>query len=336
MHDIPNPRLEPVEIARIALYRIARDKLPPTPESYAREYRRAAGLAADDSAMAQPWAPAPQTLEMVRAIVQIVSEVTAGLAVGVDQFDADSKRALARIDQIRDADELAHLLRTVTASAMSLNQVIDASSKELRETRQRLEQVSVELERTRAQARTDPLTGFGNRRAMVELVTREIARSRRTKEPFSLAVMDLDRFKRVNDEHGHEVGDRALIHVASLAKATLRATDEICRYGGEEFVVTLPGANSEGAYFVVDRMRRLVASTPLVIRCAALTLRFSAGVAQLAPGESQESLLQRADAALYAAKRAGRNRVRVADEPTQDACSDDGSPIAPRMSAANG
>lgn len=316
MHSERRPALEPVEIARMTLQQMAQSQLPPTPENYAREYRRTAGLPTDDAAMAHPWAPAPETVDMVRAIVRVVTELTTGLAVGIDQFDLDSKRVLASVDQVSDSDELAQLLRTLTASAMSLKQVVDASNKELSDTRARLRQVSAELQRARTLARTDPLTGFGNRRAMSELVTREIARSRRTKEPFSLALIDIDHFKKVNDEHGHEVGDQALVHVANIAKSTLRATDEICRYGGEEFLVTLPGANDQGAHFVIDRMRNLVQGTPLALQRGKLALSFSAGVAQLAPAESLDSLLQRADAALYEAKNAGRNRVHVARNPS--------------------
>lgn len=312
MGNEARPPREPVDVARITLQRMAQEHVPPTPEHYAREYRRTAGLPIDDVAMARTWAPAPETMDMVLAIVRVVTELTAGLAVGIDQFDVDSKRVLASVNEVSDADELAHLLQTLTASAISLKQVVDASNRELGETRARLEQVSAELHRTKTLARTDPLTGFGNRRAMVELVTREIARSHRTKEPFSLAMIDIDHFKKVNDEHGHEVGDQALVHVASIAKSTLRATDEICRYGGEEFLVTLPGATDQGAHFVLDRMRNLLQSTPLVLQSAKISLRFSAGVAQLAPEENLDSLLHRADTALYDAKRAGRNRVHIA------------------------
>lgn len=305
---------KPIDIARVALHKMAERGIAPTPENYVREYRVAAGLP-DAEANAVPFPPAdPRTVELVRAIVELVTEVTAGLSVGVERFDVDSQLALARIDQIQDADEMALLLRTVMASALSLKQVVDASNRQLVETRQRLEAVSSELQRTQELARTDPLTGFGNRRAMEELVRREIARSRRTAEPFSLAIFDIDHFKRVNDQFGHDVGDQALIHVANVVKASIREADEICRYGGEEFVVTLPGAGAQGAHFVMDRMRTRLENTPLITGEHRITLRFSAGVAQLSSGESFEILLHRVDAALYEAKNTGRNRVVAAGD----------------------
>lgn len=303
---------EPVEIARITLRRMAEQGLAPTPENYVREYRRTAGLPPDGPGASQPWTFDRDAVAMVRGIVQVVAELTAGLAVDIEQFDVESKRALAQIDHIRDADELAQLLRTVTASAISMKQVIDTSHRELSETRRRLDEARAELDRAQELARTDSLTGLGNRRALSELVGREVARSRRTGEPLSVCLIDIDHFKQINDQYGHEVGDKALAHVAMVTKSALRATDEICRYGGEEFVVTLPGATDKGAHFVLDRIRTLVENTPLPLPNRKVTLRFSAGVAQLAAGESSESLVQRADAAMYQAKKAGRNCVHIA------------------------
>ena len=307
-------RLTPVEIARIALGRIQENALAPTPENFVCEYRRAAGPAAGAAATSHPLDQAAPTVEMVRAIIQVVTDATAGFAAaGLELFDCQSKRAQQVADAAREADELAQLLRTVTGSAMSMIQVIKSSQPELNQSRRTLERLNAELEQTQTLARTDSLTGFCNRRAMEELITREIARARRAKAPFSLAILDIDHFKEVNDQYGHAVGDQALIHVARLVKARLRETDEICRYGGEEFVVTLPGADAAGALLVLDRMRVAVEATPLECGHGRIVLRFSAGVAQAVPPETKELLLQRADSALYKAKQCGRNRVEVAD-----------------------
>ena len=304
----------PAELARMALRGIVENELAPTPESYLLEYRRVAGLPVDDEEKAHPWCQTAHTVEMVRGIIQVATEVTAGLAAGLDQLDSHSKRVLASAEYVRGADELAQLLRTVTGSAMSMIQVIESSHSELSLARRNLDRVNAELEHTQTLARTDALTGFCNRRAMEELIVREIARARRTREPFAVAILDIDHFKCVNDEYGHEVGDKALVHVAGIAKSRLRETDEICRYGGEEFVVTLPGANAAGARLVMDRMRMAVEAAPLVHGQDSIVLRFSAGVAEMAEQENMEGLLRRADAALYEAKGAGRNRVLVAVE----------------------
>ena len=117
----------------------------------------------------------------------------------------------------------------------------------------------------------------------------------------------------MNDDHGHAVGDKALVHVAFVVKSGIRETDVICRYGGEEFVVVLPGTATPGASFVIDRLRVMMEKTPLVLEKDKVTIRFSAGVAELQPGETLDGLLERADQALYEAKRTGRNRVVVAN-----------------------
>ena len=312
MNNQPNVSTNPANIARIALRRLADLKLPPIPENYVREYRRIACLPVDDAMLSRPWIAGEEAVGMVRAIIQVVAGISAGLSSSVERFDADSTCALASVEQIQNPDDLAELLHTVAGSAMLLKQVIDATQQELQETRQQLDKVSSELEHSQVLAHTDPLTGIGNRRAMMELITREIARSRRTKDPFALAILDIDHFKKINDEHGHEVGDQALVHVIKVVKSSIREIDEFCRYGGEEFVLILPGANAEGARFVVDRMRGLMERTPLTLKRGDLVLRYSAGVAELKPGEDAEALLKRADQALYAAKAAGRNRVMVA------------------------
>ncbi len=309
MNDQSSVLTKPVEIARIALRRLTELEIPPTPENYLHEYRRVAGLPLQED---HSWVASEETVSMVRAIVQVVAEVSSGLALGVEQFDADSTRTLASLEQIQNPDDLAQLLRTVTSSAMSLKRVIDATQRELKETRHRLTTVSTALEHSQVLARTDALTGFGNRRAMTELIHREIARSIRSKESFSIAMLDIDHFKKINDTYGHNVGDQALVHLAKVAKSSVRETDEICRYGGEEFVVTLPGATAKGAHFVIDRMRGLMERTPLMVKADTLVLRYSAGVAEFKTGENVEILLKRADGALYEAKAAGRNCVMIA------------------------
>jgi diguanylate cyclase len=314
MSNVSVKPLSSFEIVRVALRRMADQKLPPTPENYAREYRLAAGLPLLPAEQPETWDGGAETIEMVRGIVHVVGEATAGLASGLERFDLDSSRILATVDEIRDPSQLERLLRAIIALGMSLKEVVDLSKKELNETRHQLQLVSAELEKSEALARTDPLTGFCNRRGMNEIVAREIARARRSREPFSIGIIDIDHFKKINDQYGHAIGDAALIHLAAIAKAGLRETDAICRFGGEEFVLVLPCAGAQGAHFVVDRLRRMTENTPLVLENQKVTMRFSAGVAELIPNESADALVQRADAALYQAKRAGRNRVEIAAE----------------------
>jgi len=153
-----------------------------------------------------------------------------------------------------------------------------------------------------ATARTDPLTGLPNRRVWDEDVERELARARRHGGTLCLAMLDLDRFKAFNDHHGHQAGDRLLAAAAEAWRPVLRATDTLARYGGEEFAVLLPHSDHDAAQTVVER---LLTSVPLGQTA-------SAGIAQWDGQESAESLLARADAALYAAKGAGRARAVLA------------------------
>jgi diguanylate cyclase (GGDEF)-like protein/PAS domain S-box-containing protein len=154
------------------------------------------------------------------------------------------------------------------------------------------------LTRLEAVARTDDLTGLSNRRAWDEELPRELARSERDERPVCVAMLDLDRFKHYNDEHGHQAGDRLLKQLAAEWRDMLRPTDVMARYGGEEFVVLLPNCPLEEALDVVERLRETI---PADQSC-------SAGIASWDGREAPESLVSRADGALYRAKREGRNR----------------------------
>jgi diguanylate cyclase (GGDEF)-like protein len=186
---------------------------------------------------------------------------------------------------------------------------------------QRVTDLHAELYRHRAQlahlARHDPLTGLGNRRSLGEDLELLHARSQRYGRGFALAMCDIDRFKAYNDTHGHQAGDQALRAVAATIAQELRGSDNVYRYGGEEFLLVLPEQNLDTALVAVERVRsaveRLAIPQPAVGPGGILTL--SAGIAALGPGAATtaEELLQQADAALYRAKSAGRNQLALAD-----------------------
>lgn len=170
-------------------------------------------------------------------------------------------------------------------------------------------------DRLRDLATKDELTGLCNRRHFIELAEIELSRSRRKSAPTSLAMLDIDHFKLVNDHFGHAVGDSALIEIARAMKETLRGSDISARLGGEEFVVLLPETNLEGALAVTERLRESVGRAEIPIgdgRLAKITV--SAGIAELLPTEGLDALLKRADDALYLAKERGRNRAVVSGE----------------------
>jgi diguanylate cyclase (GGDEF)-like protein len=171
-------------------------------------------------------------------------------------------------------------------------------------------------EALREQATRDSLTGIWNRRAVLEVLERELARAQRHLDLGRLGVMlaDLDHFKQINDTYGHPVGDEVLREVAARMRRFTRPYDTVGRYGGEEFLVVLADCGDEGVSSVADRLRRCIADTPIATAAGELEVTMSAGVVA-AYGDmeaSADSLIVLADQALYRAKQRGRNRVETA------------------------
>lgn len=164
-----------------------------------------------------------------------------------------------------------------------------------------------------ALATADSLTGAANRRHFLDRAEAEIQRSARYGHPLSLALLDLDHFKKVNDTHGHHVGDQALQHLCRVLAGILRDVDVLGRMGGEEFAALLPETDLARAARVAERMRAALEAAPVPLAEGALTLTLSAGVAAIGPdAPTIDALLRKADAAMYEAKSEGRNRVKVA------------------------
>jgi diguanylate cyclase (GGDEF)-like protein len=151
---------------------------------------------------------------------------------------------------------------------------------------------------------TDPLTGMKNRRYYEQSIAQEISRACRYKEMLSVILFDIDHFKRVNDVYGHDVGDDVLVEYSALIKSMLRDTDELCRIGGEEFIIIAPHTPQVDAYVIAEKIRKAVEEAHLVIP---ITISF--GVAQYEHCEEKDNLFKRADNALYKAKSTGRNKV---------------------------
>ncbi|ABQ35132.1 MAG: GGDEF domain-containing protein [Bradyrhizobium sp.] len=158
-------------------------------------------------------------------------------------------------------------------------------------------------------AELDELTGALNRRSIMHVLEEELTRSRQTGKPCSVMLIDLDWFKRINDEHGHPTGDDVLRTFAITMFANIRSSDRFGRYGGEEFLLVLPGAPLDPACRLAERLRQIIADLDWSAFSAGLQVTFSAGVATSRGDETTESLLSRADRALYASKAQGRNRV---------------------------
>ncbi len=174
------------------------------------------------------------------------------------------------------------------------------------------DQLRSHVQTTMELAVTDALTGLYNRRYMESQTTALVEHAINRGKPLALLALDVDHFKAVNDENGHAVGDRVLQEMASRLKQVIRNIDMICRIGGEEFLIVLPNTNVEVAAKIADRMRRNVSGTPFNVGAlnGPLNVTVSIGVAAIeSQSDTMESILKRADEALYSAKRAGRNRV---------------------------
>lgn len=213
---------------------------------------------------------------------------------------AELKRAFAP-HLLGDASHSIFLPPTVTRGAAAL---------ELVAAKRRIAELEEALASARNVASTDPLTGVLNRRGLEEAFQREMAKARRNGANaalMSLVLIDMDDFKRLNDVHGHQVGDRALVHLVNVLRAAMRPSDVLARFGGEEFVLLLPDSTLTAAVAAVERFQRELAEQMMAGNSIRLT--FSAGVVQCEADAALGDSIRRADTATYAAKRAGKNCV---------------------------
>ncbi|WP_137190633.1 GGDEF domain-containing protein [Stenotrophomonas rhizophila] len=245
-----------------------------------------------------------------------------GMAVSTGEYhDRISSYALA-LKEARSIADLSQLLQgvlqdtgRVQEQALQARDHLGNARREVEQAEQRIAELEQELRDVSGLVRTDPLTGALNRRGFDELVERELARAGRHGHPLALALIDLDDFHQTNTAHGHAGGDAVLRHLVAVCQLHLRSTDAIARIGGDEFVLLLPETPAADSMSTLLRLQRSLAQRPLQLDDTRVPVHFSAGVAQWHAGEPVDGLLRRADAALYAAKRVGKNRVQAADAP---------------------
>jgi diguanylate cyclase len=222
-----------------------------------------------------------------------------GAAPGPEDF-------AALLDEAR-GDTVAQGERT-----LRLRQKVVEAQDALQDAKRRIAQLESKLEEMSELAREDPLTHSMNRRGMMEALCREMRRSRRHGSPLSIAMIDIDNFKQLNDRLGHSAGDGALVHLVGIIRNTLRQMDVIARFGGEEFLLLLPSTGLDDAVAAVSRIQRELTKSIFLYEHQRVLVTFSAGAALVGEEDSEDSLIRRADAALYQAKRQGKNRVVAA------------------------
>ncbi len=224
-----------------------------------------------------------------------------------------------KIAQSNNLGELGNLLddimqdtRVIQTSALRSHEELLESRKQVESAEAKISKLEKELSEVSELVQLDQLTGALNRRGLDAAFDREAKRVDRSHAPLSLALLDIDNFKRLNDSMGHQVGDQALVHLCNVIKEALRPSDSVARYGGEEFVIVLPDVAADEAAGTVERLQRELTKHFFLHENERILVTFSAGVAQRGEEEPQEEVIARADKAMYQAKRTGKNRVVIA------------------------
>ena len=298
------------EYARATLLRLSELGLSPSPENYAKYYAEISG---EPNQQARAAADAAQLLQILQHLVDDVAKRTGNLVQDLGERNRDMRHSMDELGAAQEKEQIMQLLGALLTKTDTIHETVSDTHEDLSATRLALDHLAQELSETRQALHEDSLTGAKNRRGMDSILLREVARARRNKSSLVVAMMDVDHFKQVNDSYGHEVGDRLLVHLSMIAKSVMRESDALIRYGGEEFLLVLPETDLHGGGYVMERLRQVVAKSPLVLDNKRIEVTFSAGMARLQDAENGHHLVLRADEALISAKRAGRNRVVVAD-----------------------
>ena len=230
------------------------------------------------------------------------------------QFDAKLSRINNKVIATDDKQGVSTLVRDLSGEVQRMRHSLETLSSQLEESRGDIDTLSNELRRARDNSYLDPLTGISNRRALDEALAEQCLLTLASGQPLCVVMIDIDHFKRVNDRAGHVVGDRVIRVIAQQLQASVKRQDIVARYGGEEFTMILPATPIAGALTLTERLRADIEKAGVVTGSAGnpvIKVTVSAGIAQQRLGESPESLLGRADKALYVSKQSGRNRVSL-------------------------
>ena len=227
-------------------------------------------------------------------------------------YNASLDGATQKLSSAKSREQVKAVVQSLMKSTHEMRETNKALEERLTLSKSEISNLQQSLEAIRAESLTDPLTGLGNRKYFDRMIEMEVQNAQAAGEPLSLLMFDIDHFKSFNDSYGHLTGDQVLRLVGLSLKQTIKGRDITARYGGEEFAVVLPNTALRQALTVADHIRRAVMAKELKKKSTGEILgrvTISVGVSMLKPGDDTDSLIERADACLYAAKRNGRNRV---------------------------
>ncbi|MEO8409429.1 MAG: diguanylate cyclase [Propionivibrio sp.] len=258
---------------------------------------------------------ARETLKhMLAGFVDHLAEFADSTSDYHDKIEASVEKISKAEDISQLEDVLAEVIsetRIIQVNAQRSRDELRTSKQQVEEAEKRISALQLELEKASTLVRHDQLTGALNRRGLEEAIDQEVARAQRRKSPLCVALLDIDNFKKLNDALGHDAGDAALIHLVTVIRETLRPQDTLARFGGEEFIVLLPDTQLDDAKKALARLQRQLTKRFFLNDNEKILITFSAGVTEYRADDSQASVTKRADEAMFAAKRAGKNQVMV-------------------------
>lgn len=294
-----------------------KERLGDTPN--ARGVQAAAQLLAETRARQQALRQdREQARQALKDLLQQMLAELGELDQHTGRFSEGMLRYAETVQNAQSLESLADVVREMVADSRSVHGLVSATRGRLQDEHRRASELETQVRALEAELRrlsdevaTDALTQVANRRGLMQQFEVEQARIAREGTTLAIGLLDIDNFKRLNDTLGHTAGDEALKALAEHVRGSLRPVDAVARFGGEEFVVLLPGTPVEEAQQVLTRLQRRLSASLFMHENKEVFVTFSAGVTAYRPGEGLEEALERADEALYEAKRSGKNRTCV-------------------------
>lgn len=256
--------------------------------------------------------------DQIHSTLQDVSGLMTNVRSATSEYSGTLQNVSDKLNGAKSTDDLQKIMKSVVSDTTKMMEQNRKLEEQLDKSARAMDELKKDLDRVRREAMTDGLTGLANRKSFDEQIARLVNETVREGKTFTLLLADIDHFKSFNDNFGHQVGDQVLRLVARTLVDGVKGRDIAARYGGEEFAIILPDTNIDAGVYVGDSLRKALANKDVVNRSTGEQLSkitMSVGVAQYYANESIESLIERADAALYTAKHNGRNQVAAAPTP---------------------